>query len=468
MANLYRVSCVVLVWVVLVLLSLNAQATVGKTNSNVTEYKVGTTGWYTSQAAAASAFQAQAPTSNGSNVQSFGGVPYACRTFPSSGQQCEIITTRTVSGSPACPSGSTEVGGLCYCNDGFKDGADGTSCEADPDAGKCSALSGSVDNSYNRSYGSSSTSDVCPAVGAGSKCTVSITWDTTYSVNGVRQQSGVGKYSGKTCSATTTANATAATPVPTSAVPLPPAPGAPGAPAPNPCPKGTYPGTVNGVSVCVPPSSSEPVSTTKTTTTTTPAPPGSPSSAPSTASTTANTTCTGSTCTTTTTTTTTSGGDTPTSTSTTTQQPKDDYCTTNPKSTQCIESTYGGGTCFSAPPACSGDAIQCAIALQSWQTACALNPSATAESQAYDAAKTQTGSVTGDLPGSESVAIGSTSFDQTAHFTAVGLADLNLTVVGNDVTIKLSALNTWLELLGNLGVAVTLLVAIRISLGGAV
>jgi len=465
-ANLYRLAHGLLLWAVLALLSLSAHAT---------SYTVGKSGGLP----VCNAPPISNPCTPGYLVDGYGCVEQVKVTA----SNCErgwsynmfspaLFVGQTngtmVPGAPACPLYSAEYGGSCYCADGYKQSSDGMSCVSDANKQKCLAQSGVIDNYYTRPFSSGATTEVCPAIGPGAGCTAKIIWDVTYSVNGVKFNSGESKYTGKTCSSSAASNAAAAAAqVPPTAPTVPIDPGTPGAPAPNPCPRNTYPGEVNGVSVCVPPSSSAPVVTTNTTTTTTPAPPGSPSSAPITNSTTNQTSCAGSTCTTTTTTTTTpAGGDAPVTTTTTTEEAKDDFCTKNPKSPQCIVGSFGGSC--TAGFQCEGDAVQCAIANEIYSRNCKLIDSTSPESELYDQSKTQTGSVTGDLPGSESVTIGATSFDQTAHFASSGLADLILTVAGKDVTIKLSELNTWLQLLGNLGVAVTLLVAIRISLGGAV
>ena len=130
-------------------------------------------------------------------------------------------------------------------------------------------------------------------------------------------------------------------------------------------------GTVNGQVVCV-----APTTTTAPKTTTTTSPGGN-----STTNQTTNTTCTGAgSCTTTTTTTTTSGGSGPggtgpgstTSVPTTTQKdlPKSAFCEENPNSSMCKNSSFAG-TCGS-PPACDGDAVQCAQAKASFETKCLL------------------------------------------------------------------------------------------------
>lgn len=477
MANIYRVVVAVLVSTLFAFCG-SVGATVSKTSTDVTTYNTVWNGSGLSKTIACSDAlskyktyistlpdQPQYPWISAGVGNQYN--PDGCTFYNSGGGQGYYSFTSSTTSGQGCPGGSSEIGGLCYCGDGFKDSSTHTTCEADADKAKCGSQSGATDNNYTRSYASGSSSDVCPAVGGGSNCTVKITWDVTYSVNGVRGQSGVGKYTGSTCSSTTTDNArTAAAAVPP-APPSPiPAPGDTGAPAKNDCAAGSYPGTVNGVFRCVPPSGSEPVSTTGTTTTTAPTAPGATAD---TTSTKKDVTCTGNTCSTTTTTTTTPGsGGAATTTTATTQQPKEDFCTLNPKATQCISSSYGSGSCGSAPPSCSGDAIQCGIALQSWQTQCALNPTPGQEVEAYNSAKTITGSVTAALPGSGEVAIGSGSFDQSSHFAPVGLTDMQLQIAGKEFNVKFSLLNTWLDLLGNLGVAVTLLVAIRISLGGAV
>lgn len=370
-----------------------------------------------------------------------------------------------VKGVPTCPDSSAEFSGKCYCQDGFKPSPDSLQCAPDANAAKCKGLSGGVDNSYTRSYGTGSSSSICAGIGGGSGCTVDIKWDLTYSVNGSKFNSGIGSYGGKTCGSTTFDNAAlAAAYNPPASPPAIPAAGDVGSPAPNPCAPGTFPGSVNNVAVCVPPSGTAPVSASTSTTTTAPT---SAASAPGSAGgTTSNstTTCTGSSCSTTTTTIVTGGsGSTPLTTTTTTDQPKDDFCTKNPKSSLCITSTYGTGTCGSSAPACSGDAVQCGIALQGWQTQCALSPSPGQESLAYDAAKTLTGNQTLNLPGNANVNISSASFDQTEFLGGPGGAqDLVVTVSGRVITLPISQVNPWLSRLGFILQAVTFLVCLKI------
>jgi hypothetical protein len=141
-------------------------------------------------------------------------------------------------------------------------------------------------------------------------------------------------------------------------------------------------------------------------------------------------------------------------------------CQQSPDLSICKTSAYGSSGC-TAPPSCDGDAIQCGIATQSWKTACALDTStALSETGVYDAAKAITGDQTTGLAGNVGFTFSGSSFDQTAHFGSAGLSDLSVTVMGHPITLQLSLLNQWLGYLGNLAVAVTLIVAMRISLGG--
>ena len=83
--------------------------------------------------------------------------------------------------------------------------------------------------------------------------------------------------------------------------------------------------------------------------------------------------------TTTTTTTDEDGNVTGSDTTTTTNNPQQDpteenqineFCVENPTASICLTSTNSGGTSCSVPPACSGDAIQCAIDYKLWQLNC--------------------------------------------------------------------------------------------------
>lgn len=231
------------------------------------------------------------------------------------------------------------------------------------------------------------------------------------------------------------------------------------------CASGTFPGTVNGVQVCAPRVPDNTIAQGPSTAASAPSPgasaptiPGAPASAASSSTTTS---CTGSGCTTTTTYKDGAGNSVGTIT---TQQPRSSWCAENPGSPICASGKFSG-SCGS-PPACSGDAVQCAIATQAFYTRCSLTDEGT-ETALYDDEKGKEGSQTGALPGNETVAIGSDRFDFTELFGAPqGMQDMTVSIAGTNVTLQMSTVNYWLELLGYLNVAVTLLLCGRILARG--
>ena len=141
----------------------------------------------------------------------------------------------------------------------------------------------------------------------------------------------------------------------------------------------------------------------------------------------------------------------------------------------CVTSVYSDAACGASPPTCDGDAIQCGIAKLSWQTACALNPPDSPEKAAYTAAATAAaadsapGSALRGLPNKTTLDMTSmgTLIDQTPHFAASGgQQDISLTIAGNPFTFELSRVNTWLDILGNVLVAISMLSALGIVFGG--
>lgn len=178
----------------------------------------------------------------------------------------------------------------------------------------------------------------------------------------------------------------------------PPANPGDGPGAPETCPAGTCPGTVNGTKVCAAcDSTSSEDSSSKDTTTTTTNPDGSTTTTSSGQGTTTTTTCKGGKCTTTTTSTSGPGTGTGNGTGTgqasgpsgggggsgtsgngtsteTTEESQGEYCKKNPTSVHCKESddeSSWNGTCESQF-VCDGDAVQCAQAEAAWRTTCSL------------------------------------------------------------------------------------------------
>ena len=119
-----------------------------------------------------------------------------------------------------------------------------------------------------------------------------------------------------------------------------------------------------------------------------------------------------------------------------------------------------GGACGGFT--CKGDAIQCAIAQEQHKRACELFTNPTPESLLYDTEKVKTGNRITDLPGNESIDMSSRIDMTDALGGGAGVQDLNITVAGSSVTLPFSVLNDSLAMLGNLLVAVSLLLAFRI------
>lgn len=124
-----------------------------------------------------------------------------------------------------------------------------------------------------------------------------------------------------------------------------------------------------------------------------------------------------------------------------------------------------GGTCM-AGFACEGDAIQCAIASEQYARNCKLFDDESAESKLYNENKGKTGNQTGDLPGNETISI--TGRIDTSDAIGGGgcFGDLSVTVWGTSVSLPLSNLCQYLAMLGNILVAVSMLMAARIVTRG--
>lgn len=341
----------------------------------------------------------------------------------------------------SCPSGSTLSGQSCTCNAPLVQ--QGNSC-VDVQAQFCSTLSGQdtfITSSGQRAPGST----VCLAIG----CQGTLS-DTLIRVRS--QSTGQWETKGDAVITATPCTYSAST----------------GA-APTTC-NGTQ-GTVNGVSVCV---DYDPAQNTIETitkereaaTTTQQTASGVTTGTPTSTNTetTRATTCQAGACNTTITTTTVNPDGTRTVREATETQPRESFCQENPTFQGCQSGKFSG-TC-SAGFTCEGDAIQCAIARSSYDQLCALTADSD-EAQQYTQAKTQTGSVTANLPGNTTTAIGPSSINQTSALGAGAcIADLNITVMGSAISLPFSDLCPVLAQLGNLLTAVSLLIAARILMRG--
>jgi hypothetical protein len=340
---------------------------------------------------------------------------------------------QTVGSYLSCPANSTLSGNSCVCANGFND--TGSACVS-PQQLKCAAISGGVDL-FTGSTFILPDKPYCPSTGNGSGCGGKVTGGFATVKNNVKTWTTEVTYDGTTCNPVTTGS------TPNSVV----------GEALTTC-KGQL-GTVNGVSVCIPFSSSNPPASAVSSSTTTNADNSKSSS-------TNSTECVGSKCTTTTTTTTTTAAGAVTTATTKQDVPKDDFCKNNPRSTFCITSSYTDAPC-TAPPVCDGDAVACAIADQARKTACALT-AGSAEADLYQANKTPlTGS---QVPSGGIVDLGPSAFNTSDTIgVSGGLSDISITVWNKPVTIPMANLNQYLSMIGNVLMAVAFLTSIKIVRG---
>ena len=349
-----------------------------------------------------------------------------------------VSVSATTYSTATCPSNATASGGSCSCNAGYLPNSGATACVAGSEACPSAGTEAAGGNVYTWSGGSSTR--FCHN---GCQYAASIVG----TLNGVRSASSEYVTSmGSTCDATPQQNG-GVPPVTNSATP---------ASAPQPIPAGKCPGTVNGVSVIVNCSTTTENVVAQTTST-------SPTGVTTTGSTTVitNTRNADGSITGTTTTYNPDGSTTTTTTTGETQTPgspdakdsddeQDDFCATNPQSALCVVSSIGG-TC--AAVACSGDAIQCAMAREQARRNCELMDTPTTLSGIGTTATTA-----GNLPSDHPRAAGNItssafSIDQTDSLT--GTCPGDMTVAGK--VIPLSQMCGPLAMLGNVMVALAAL-----------
>lgn len=352
-----------------------------------------------------------------------------------------------------CPSDSTLSGSVCTCNSGFleRDGACVSQAGLDDDlctnAARLSLLAPKEDYDLPGSVGDQTLCLPSSGLSSGKGCKSAFSVSAKYS-----KPDGTQVTNGELAPASGTGSSCV---LPTT----------PATPTPNSCKDG-QPGQVNGVTVCIPyPTGTTTETTTKSGSTGTDA-----SGQGKVVDQTSTTVCSGGSCNTTTTTNTTVGGSTVTTT-TTESQSKGAFCTANPKDKQCGNVGDGGsgfgGKCGAVPPACSGDAVMCAIAIATFKTECALQrPQDSLALIAYDdAAARDQGDQTKDI--TTSVTINSSKFDQSdALGVAGGLQDMAIDIAGKAVVIPWSVVGDKLHIVGLIMQAVTFLLCARIVMRG--
>lgn len=377
-----------------------------------------------------------------------------------------------------CPANSTLSGGACQCNAGFVEDETGSACVLPPPP--CEALAGKSAGSRTwRGTGSSfSFCDLYQEVGAG-KCIATAYSDIGWTdPDGATYRQGSATYTGGTGSTCDGAGGTAENPAGSSPVGSdgqPPVTPDEGTAAPSPCPTGQAPGEVNGQRVCAPIGSDAP--------TTAPSPQSgtetktNPDGSSTTKETSGTTQCAGGKCTTTNTVITTtkdaSGNVTGTETETTSStESRATFCQANGKSAQCAGEGDGnggsfGGDCVAGFKAESDDAVIAAMALEQHNRNCELLRKDGEASQWLEGEGARTDDRTGDNPHNDTVDVGPSNFDTSDALGGGGCAlNKTISVRGLSVELPFNMLCDPLAVLGQLLVAVSLLLAARIVIRG--
>ncbi len=161
-----------------------------------------------------------------------------------------------------------------------------------------------------------------------------------------------------------------------------------------------------------------------------------------------------------------------TTTSEESAQSQSSFCQLNSKSAQCAGEGDGkggsfGGTCAAGFKADGDDPVLNAMALEQYKRNCEVLAKDSAESQAYDAAKDVAGTTKATNPNDSTVNVGSSNFD-TSDSLGGGGCSLNktITVAKMTATLPFNVLCDPLAILGQLLVAVSLLLAARIVTRG--
>lgn len=393
-----------------------------------------------------------------------------------------------------CPANSTLSGGTCNCNSGYSEDATHTSCVLPPDP--CASLAGLSAGDWWKDMGVNaagtgpqsrtwSTCDGYNTVGGG-KCIATVSNSEcrnsdTDGMSGFWKCTGKAVYTGTSavagkCDAASSSAGDGSTPqsptpstppVAGSDPPKAPANPAPGTSAPAPCPAGQAPGSVNGTSSCYPTGSDVPKAG------------GSDSSTTLSDGTKVTqhdeTTCNagGSKCSTDTTKCTTApGSSTPTCTTTNSTDTATGTCAKSPGNSVCGGGNGGPGssftgTCAAGFKAVGDDPILNAMAQEQYKRNCETFRTDTEPSTWVVAEGQKTGNAMDGNPNNGTVNIGPGNFDQSDALGGGG-CNLNKTVVvrGYSVALPFNVLCDPLAVLGQILVAVSLLLAARIVTRG--
>lgn len=361
----------------------------------------------------------------------------------------------------SCPSGATLSGGQCTCTAPSVQNSANDGCDAPASAEQqsCESFAAEWNSTLNPSSAVSvpgivSSGPSCihvPGFAEGRGCSGKIAVDLSYRPDGKNFYT-FGSFRAGTgpdlpCNIGTLVPGTSTATVTPTLV----------EPTPTDC-KG-YKGTVNGLETCVPLSAVPEIQTSKTkTNVTTPA-----DGTPTTTVTAESTTCADKQCTTTTAIT--RDGATIVSV---TAGSRGDHCKANPNNTECGGSDSGtgwGGTCDSGF-SCDGDAVQCALTKEVHLQNCKLNRD-TEESALYHASRVKAGDQTTDLPGNDTVNMGSQNFNSSSVLPGGScIGDLSVVVASKSISLPLSRVCPYLEYLGMILMGISALLSARIFMRG--
>lgn len=150
---------------------------------------------------------------------------------------------------------------------------------------------------------------------------------------------------------------------------------------------------------------------------------------------------------------------------------KQSYCEKNPESKQCketeINEASGGETC-AAEPICQGDAIQCMMVKQQWKTRCIFdteNAMSALGGQLIAGSDPDAHLHPAALANRTQIDL-TNSIDQSRFLSGGGLQDKTFSAMGQTFVIPFSRMNSWLQMFGNILVAITMILAARIVVGG--
>ena len=141
-----------------------------------------------------------------------------------------------------------------------------------------------------------------------------------------------------------------------------------------------------------------------------------------------------------------------------------DFCKQNPELQICKKGSFSGSCNGSF--ACEGDALQCAAVREEHIRNCQIFDTPNEGSKLFDSEKGKTGSQTGNLPGNDTVNIQGQLDTSDALGGGSCVSDLNVDVMGQNLSLPLSRMCPYLDMLGNVLIAVAMVLAIRIVFRG--